>query len=89
MSKLQKIAIINYNAGNITSIENSLKKLNHKPRIINNGIDLISYNPTHIILPGVGAIGKTMETLKKLDFLNALEFCVIKKQSLFFYLFDI
>ena len=40
MNQLQKIAIINYNSGNITSLENSLKRLNYKPKIIKNGHDL-------------------------------------------------
>ena len=83
MNQLQKIAIINYNSGNITSLENSLKRLNYKPKIIKNGHDLINYNPSHIILPGVGATGKTLETLNKLDFIHALDFCVNKNKSLF------
>lgn len=83
MDKPIRIAIINYKAGNITSVKNSLKKLNYLPNVINNGQDLINYKPTHIILPGVGAIGKTIETLKKLDFIEALEISVIKNKCFF------
>ena len=83
MNNSTRIAIINYKAGNITSVKNSLKKIDYSPKIITNGKDLIKYNPSHIILPGVGAIGKTLETLKKLDFIEALEISVTKNNSLF------
>ena len=53
MNQLQKIAIINYNSGNITSLENSLKRLNYKPKIIKNGHDLINYNPTTVLRDGL------------------------------------
>ena len=43
MNNSTRIAIINYKAGNITSVKNSLEKIDYSPKIITNGKDLIKY----------------------------------------------
>ncbi len=57
------IGIINYNAGNIKSVKNSLDYLNIKNKLINKREDF--KNVGGIILPGVGAFGRAVENLKR------------------------
>ena len=52
----KNIAIINLGLGNIGSVINFVKRLDYEPTIITSGEDLKSFNPTHIIMPGVGAV---------------------------------
>ena len=51
--------------GNINSVFNALVRLNFDPKIIEDGNSLLKYNPTHIILPGVGAVGEAINSLEK------------------------
>ena len=59
----QKIIILDYGSGNVKSVANSLDYLNINFSISNNDTDLD--NSTHIILPGVGSYGVSMEKIKK------------------------
>ncbi|MBN1473893.1 MAG: imidazole glycerol phosphate synthase subunit HisH [Syntrophaceae bacterium] len=61
------IAIINYNAGNITSVARALENIGQKYVITDDEKKLAS--ATHVIFPGVGAAGEAMAYLreKKLD----------------------
>lgn len=65
------IAIVDYHAGNIGSIQNMLKKLGHNA-LITSDPDVIS-NADKIILPGVGAFDYGMRNLKRLNILPVLE----------------
>ncbi len=56
------ISIIDYDAGNIKSVEKALIKLGEKPVVTRDGDTILSSD--HVILPGVGAFGDAM---KKLD----------------------
>jgi len=56
------IAIIDYGAGNIRSIQNSLKRLNCEA-VLSHDAEEIS-GATKVIFPGVGAAGAAMERLK-------------------------
>lgn len=58
------IAILDYRAGNLTSVERALKFLGF-PCEITDSHDTIR-KADRIIFPGVGAAGKSMENLKKL-----------------------
>lgn len=62
-----KLVIIQYNAGNISSVESGLKRLGASAIITNDPEEIISADK--IIFPGVGAAGVAMEYLKekKLD----------------------
>ncbi len=57
------IAIIDYKAGNLTSVKRALDSLGHESIITNDFPTII--NADHIIFPGVGAAGKAMHDLKK------------------------
>lgn len=65
--KNQKIIIIDYGSGNLASVSNALeliKNSNQKIIISNNPDDLQA--ATHIILPGVGAFGDCISSLKEI-----------------------
>ena len=64
------IGIVDYNAGNITSVERALKSLNIDYILSKNPDDL--KNCTKIIFPGVGEASFAMEQLKKTGFDNFL-----------------
>lgn len=57
------IAIIDYDAGNIKSMEKALIHLGEEP-VITRDRDVI-LNADKVVLPGVGAFGDAMENLKK------------------------
>ncbi len=57
------IAIIDYDAGNIKSVEKALQKLGQEV-VITRDADTILH-ADKVILPGVGAFGDAMENLKK------------------------
>lgn len=59
------IAIIDYNAGNIKSVENAFQKTGALVKVTNN--QKIIKDSIAIVLPGVGAFGDAM---KNLDFFN-------------------
>ena len=57
------IAIIDYDAGNIKSVEKALQKLGQKTIITRDAETIL--NADKVILPGVGAFGDAMANLKK------------------------
>lgn len=57
------IAIIKYNAGNVNSVQNALKRLNVQS-IVTDDADLIG-KADKIIFPGVGEASSTMKLLKE------------------------
>ncbi len=57
------IAIIDYDAGNIKSVEKALQYLG-KDAIVTNDRDII-YRADHVILPGVGAFGMAMDKIRE------------------------
>jgi len=65
-----KVAIVNYEMGNITSVFNSLKHIGHQPEIVSNCEHLSDFNA--IVLPGVGAFGKAIEKLNTTGLSNAV-----------------
>jgi glutamine amidotransferase len=56
------IGIINYGAGNIFSVINSIKKTGKKSKVISKPENI---NITHIILPGVGAFDDGIKKMKE------------------------
>lgn len=60
---MSKVCILNYGSGNVKSVFNILQFLNLNPIVSNSAIDIA--NATHIILPGVGAFGASMEKIAK------------------------
>lgn len=57
------IAIIDYDAGNIKSVEKALQKLGQEVMITRDAETIL--NADKVILPGVGAFGDAMTNLKK------------------------
>ena len=57
------IAIIDYDAGNIKSVEKALQKLGADVVITNDAQEILRADK--VILPGVGAFGDAMANLKK------------------------
>ena len=60
------IAIIDYDAGNLKSVEKALKKIGEEALITRNKNEILSAD--HIILSGVGSFADAMENLKKYKF---------------------
>ena len=58
------IAVIDYGAGNLRSVANAIARLGYQPRITGRARDLSEAQA--VILPGVGAAGDTMESLRNL-----------------------
>ena len=58
------IAIIDYKAGNLMSVERAVKKLGFDCRITQQGEEIL--DAERVIFPGVGAAGKAMADLKHL-----------------------
>jgi len=57
------IAVIDYNMGNLASVQNALAKIGANSKIISDPDDVKSYDK--ILLPGVGAFGDAMEHLRQ------------------------
>ena len=57
-----KVGIIDYGGGNLRSVANALRELGEEPLIIACPADVADV--THLILPGQGAFGDTMERLE-------------------------
>lgn len=70
------IAIIDYDAGNIKSVEKALQKLGQEV-VITRDADTI-LNADKVILPGVGAFGDAMDNLKKYN-LDQVIYQVVEK----------
>lgn len=74
-----KIAIVDYETGNLNSVKRSLNLLGISSIISSNPEDIVAAEK--IILPGVGHFGKAMSNLKDLNLLDALHHAVLVKQK--------
>ena len=59
------VAIIDYNAGNLKSVEKALMAVGQESVITRDFQTILSAD--HVILPGVGAFGEAMDQLKKFE----------------------
>ena len=75
------IGIIDYKAGNGPSVENACKAKNIECVLTSDKEVLKSCS--HIILPGVGSAGATMDSLKELDLIEVLENHALKEKKPF------
>ncbi len=64
------IAIVDYKAGNLTSVQRALEFLGHKSEITDRAERIAAAD--RVILPGVGAAGATMENLRELGLVDVL-----------------
>lgn len=65
------IAIIDYDAGNIKSVEKAVHKLGYEP-CTTRDLSLIE-KASHVILPGVGAFGDSMGKLERYGLIPAIK----------------
>ena len=71
------IAIIDYDAGNIKSVEKALKFLGEEVEITRDPETIL--HADGVILPGVGSFGDAMEKLHRYGFVDVIHSCVEKK----------
>jgi len=71
------IAIIDYNMGNISSVENAFKKVGADVKVTSNTKDI--NNAGALILPGVGAYRDAYKNLERLDIIETLKENIRKK----------
>ena len=71
MKKNKKVAIIDYNLGNLFSVYHACKSLGYEATITNKKEDLLTAD--YAILPGVGAFGDAMDTLNTLDLASPIK----------------
>lgn len=64
------IAIVDYNMGNLASVQNAFAKLGQKTVIVSDPNTFKEYDK--LILPGVGAFGDAMEHLRERNMVEAL-----------------
>ena len=64
------IAIVDYDAGNIKSVEKALLLLGQDVKITDNGQEILSADK--VVLPGVGAFGDAMGNLKRRGLVQVL-----------------
>ncbi len=64
------IAIIDYNMGNLRSVQNAFDKIGTETKIVKDPDKLIGFDK--VILPGVGAFGDAMEHLKETGMQEAI-----------------
>ncbi len=71
------IAIIDYDAGNIRSVENAFNYLGQET-IVTRDKDII-LNADKVVLPGVGSFGDAMDKLRKYELVSTIEEVCDKK----------
>ena len=64
------IAVLDYDAGNLTSVACAVRHLGHEPEITRD--PEVVRSADRVIFPGVGAAGSSMATLEKLGLADAL-----------------
>ena len=75
------IAIIDYGAGNLGSVANAITKLGYKPNVTDSPGDVLRSKA--IILPGVGAAGDAMESLRAIDMADVIRQMIDENRPLF------
>ncbi len=71
------IAIIDYDAGNIRSVENAFNYIGHDTIVTRDREILL--NADKVVLPGVGSFGDAMDKLKKYNLIGTIEEICSKK----------
>lgn len=74
------IAIIDYGAGNLRSVSNAIAKLGYEATITSDPDVVLKAQA--VILPGVGAAGDTVYSLRKLDMVDVIHSLVSEKRPL-------
>ena len=71
------IAIIDYDAGNIKSVEKALLSMGETPVLTRDPEVILQAD--HIILPGVGSFGDAMENLNKFGLIDVIHEAINRK----------
>lgn len=72
------IGIIDYKAGNGPSVLSAVTHLGYRAELVNRPERLLEMS--HIIMPGVGSAGATMESLKELGLTEAIKNAVLENK---------
>lgn len=75
------IAVIDYGASNLRSVANAIARLGYQPRITSDARDLLEAQA--VILPGVGAAGNTMESLRNLGLVDPIKKLIADNRPFF------
>jgi len=78
---MNKIAVIDYKAGNAPSVMHAVERLKHEAVFARAPGDISG--ATHIILPGVGSAGATMRSLREMGMIEALEEAILRGKAFF------
>jgi len=78
---MANVCIIDYGSGNTRSVYNIFRNVCEDVRISSSPEDI--QHATHLVLPGVGAFGATMEKIKALSFMDCLNENVLEKKKPF------
>jgi imidazole glycerol-phosphate synthase subunit HisH len=81
MKRTLMIAVIDYGAGNLRSVINAITRLGYQARITSRPEDVLQAKA--VFLPGVGAAGDTMASLKKLGLTDTICKLVAEDRPLF------
>ena len=83
--KNAKVCILDYGSGNVASVYNLIKRLGYDISVSNKPTDI--KKSSHLILPGVGAFGASIEKIKSNISIDLLHDEVqVKKKTFFRYL---
>ena len=73
------IAVIDYGAGNIRNVVNAINQLGYQILLTNDPAEVLSADT--VILPGVGAAGDTVSSLKKLNLIEPVRRIIAENRS--------
>lgn len=71
------ITIIDYDAGNLRSVEKAFNFLGEKTKVTRNSTEILKADK--VILPGVGSFGEAMEKLQKFNLIDTIKEVVDKR----------
>lgn len=74
---VQRVGIIDYGMGNLTSVRNAFMALDCDARIMRSAADVAEI--THLVLPGVGAFPDGMRQLHQRDWIPAMTSAVLEQ----------
>jgi glutamine amidotransferase len=76
---MTSVLVIEYGIGNVQSVVNAVQRLGCDVSVARSGDDLVARQSTHIILPGVGAVGEALANVRKRGIEEALNELVVRK----------
>ncbi len=77
---MSEIAIIDYGAGNLRSVNNAVVRLGYQVKITNSAEDILRAKA--VVFPGVGAAGDTMFTLRRLGLIQVINQLAVENRPL-------